>query len=122
AASNTPFSSFADYGGLSDAINNNMGRVFTTLGTYFRAQADMYTPAGVVVGGPLPIPVWPGPSGNGHPLEVDMAGSLASAINDEWAALTADKVNNLMDYHDPTEIMRRVSGFLSIVNGLLQPL
>jgi hypothetical protein len=111
--SNLPWSSFADYEGLNDAKDNDASRIFTTLGTYFRAQASIYNSA---------LPPWRGPSDHGHDLEVPMAVALADSIKDDWIALPLSNVRNLMDHDNPTEIMRRVSGFISLVDNLLRPI
>ncbi len=122
-AENSPWASFADEEGLEDAIDNELGRVFTTLGVYLRLQAEIYSRPPF---GPPPIlpnpPPWPGASGRGHDLEVEMALSLAQAIREPWTALGPDSVENILDVGDRTEVARRISGFLSLVDGLIKPL
>lgn len=124
-AENDPWLSFADDEGFDDARSNEAGRIFMTLGTYLRLQADIYRRPPFV---PPPPPLsqfppnWVGPVRLGHDLEVEMAVALADSIADEWKALPPDRIDDLTDTGDRTEILRRVSGFLSLVNGLLKPL
>jgi len=51
-----------------------------------------------------------------------MAVALADSIKAEWVGLAPDKAKNVMDHDQATEVMRRISGFLSIVDSLLRPL
>jgi hypothetical protein len=123
AAENDPWQSFADDEGFDDARSNEAARIFMTLGVYLRLQADIYSrpPFGPPPLAPLPPP-WPGPASLGHDLEVEMAVALADSIAADWTALPADRIDDLTDTGDRTEVLRRVSGFLSLVNGLLKPL
>ncbi len=123
AAENDPWLSFADDEGFDDARSNEAGRIFMVLGTYLRLQAEIYSraPFGPPPLAPLPPP-WVGPSRLGHDLEVEMAVALADSLRDEWKALPPDRIDDLTDTGDRTEILRRVSGFLSLVDGLLKPL
>lgn len=123
AAENDPWLSFADDQGFDDARSNEAGRIFMTLGTYLRVQAEIYSrpPFGPAPLVPLPPP-WPGPGGRGHDLEVEMAVALAGSIEEEWKTLPPDRIDDLTDTGDRTEVLRRVPGFLSLVNGLIKPL
>ncbi len=120
---NNPWLSFADDEGFDDARSNEAGRIFMTLGTYLRLQAEIYSRPPF---GPPPLagfpPPWPGPSRLGHDLEVEMAVALADAVRDEWKALPPDRIDDLTDTGDRTEVLRRVSGFVALVDGLLKPL
>jgi hypothetical protein len=55
-------------------------------------------------------------------MEVGMAVALADSIKADWIALPLDQTRNALDHDQPTEILRRVSGFISIVDGLLRPI
>lgn len=104
---NIPASSFdadRDDPCLGVALSNEVGRVFATLSSYFillnglsRAERDE--------------------------MEIDLAVALAASITDDWAKVTPDQLEDLMDDDDEnTEVFRRVPGFLSIVEQLLRPL
>ena len=120
---NDPWRAFAADDAFDDAISNEAGRIFAALGTYLRLQAEIYSrpPFGPPPLAPLPPP-WPGPLGVGHDLEVDFAVALAESIRAEWTALAPDTIENLLDIGDMAEPLRRVPGFLSLVDGLLKPL
>lgn len=122
-AENDPWLSFSSDDGLNSASNDEGGRVFTTLGTYLRVQAAIYSQP-PFSNPPLPPnpPIWPGPFRQGHDLEVDMAIALADSIRADWGALTPPAVEGLLDVGEMGEVMQRVSGFLSLVDGLLKPL
>jgi hypothetical protein len=122
-AENDPRGSFADDEGFDDALSNQAAKIFASLGFYYRLHETMYRLPPFPPGPLLPDPpVWQGPRDRGHDREVEFAVALADAIRDDWTALAADAAANLMDIGDRTEIIRRVPGFLSMVDGLLKPL
>jgi hypothetical protein len=47
---------------------------------------------------------------------------LAEAIRPEWIALDREHVENIFDQSDNTEVLRRIPGFLSIIDSMLKPL
>lgn len=125
AAENDPWLSFDDDEGFEDACANQAGRMFMILGTFLRLQAEIYRqPPFVPPAPPLSQfpPNWMGPSRQGHDLEVEIAVALADALRDEWKALPPEAIEDLTDTGDRSEILRRVPGFLSMVDGLLKPL
>lgn len=118
SAENEPWQSFADNDAFEDANAYSMGRVFTTLGVYYHLQQRLY---GLLTGviGPQSWPV--GPTDPGHAQEVDLAIALADSIRTDWTTVPAEKVKDFIDVGEKAEVMRRVAGFLSIVDSLLKP-
>jgi hypothetical protein len=105
--------------GFVDAINNSLGLVFTTLGTYFRAYGLARHDTS---NQPVDPKADPGDAST-NPFVV-LATSLAAAITPAWSALDpkSNEVKNILDAADYTEVFRRVSGFLALVTGIVQPL
>lgn len=99
--------------GLGDANDNNLGLVFTTLGYYYRIYTDRVSsqanpPAGTALD---------------DRFAVDLAVSLANFLTPLWLGFeNAGQISNVLDSNDQTEVLRRLSGFLSLVSGILTPL
>jgi hypothetical protein len=91
--------------GLSDGINNALGRTFAALNYYYRVREFLKTQPGQL-----------------DELEIDLAVSLADAVRDEWTATSQDDVRDVMDGDNFSEIFRRLPGFLAIIDGLVKPL
>lgn len=55
---------------------------------------------------------------------IALAVTLADSVSTMWSTFqsNADALNKLLDSEDLTEIFRRLSGFLAMVNGMLKPL
>jgi len=92
--------------GFRDALDLNYGTIFTVLGMYF----DMYKKD-----------VEPNNDGGEFGLELVLA--LESALAPVWPiGGDTQNVTNLLDDKDYTEVFRRLSGFLTIVSGMIKPL
>jgi hypothetical protein len=91
--------------GLVDSVKNKAGVVFTTLNFFYRRYIDM-DPA----------------ERSAHAITFAMA--LANGTKPHWDTLAADaeSVKNVLDLSDFTEGLRRLSGFLAMVDGMLRPL
>ncbi len=99
--------------GLGDANDNDLGLVFTTLAYYYRIYIERLSsqanpPAGTALD---------------DRFAVDLAVSLAKFLTPLWVGFEdAGKISNVLDSNDQTEVLRRLSGFLSLVSGILTPL
>jgi hypothetical protein len=100
-------SGFDDANGDGDSPRGGTaGAIFTTLNVFYKAYQDR------LANDPL------------APDEVALAGTLAADLASRWTTLQADEklATWLQDNSNFTEIFRRLSGFLAIVNGMLTPL
>jgi hypothetical protein len=109
---NDPASSFdaqiaVDFGkaGLDDALRSDMGLIFTVLNVFFAIYREMI---------------------NTDTLDdnaVTVASALAADVGPKFSAVEDQaKIRDVLDEGDLTEIFRRLSGFLAIVSGMLQPI
>ncbi|MFR9805876.1 hypothetical protein ACL02T_26845 [Pseudonocardia sp. RS010] len=98
----TPFDSFS---GLTDATENGVGVVLTTLGVFHRLYVDEIAPT------------------SDGPLAVEAALALEAALAPRWiGAEETDKMSNVLDAVKSTEVLRRLAGFLTMAGGMLRPL
>ena len=91
--------------GFSDSVNNNAGLVFTALNLFFKRFTDL--------------------SAVERDAEaLSIAVGLASGIRPAWDALAAagDDLKKVLDVTGLTEALRRVPGFLVMVDAMLRPL
>lgn len=103
---NTPNYSFdasLTNNGLDTSIDNNLARTFATLNFYYHLYTTLNQQ-------------------QRDEMEIDLAVALAESIKTEWEAATADDVESVMNQSTVTEVMRRIPGFLSVVDNLLTPL
>ena len=122
---NLPSSSFnatlsTNFGdsGLSDAINNDLGIIFTIL-NYFYILVTRDIKGNVVQISNLD-----------DVTAIQYAVTLGKELNDQWYKEFPDPtkdpvpglIKNIMDQSQLTEIFRRLSGFLTVVKGMLLPL
>lgn len=99
--------------GLGDANDNDLGVIFTALGYYFRIYIDR-------VSGQANVP---SDTALDDLFAVDLAVSLARFVTPLWKGFEdTGKISNVLDGNDQTEVLRRLSGFLSLVSGVLTPL
>lgn len=124
---NDPWQSFVDDEAFEDANGNSAGALFAVLATYLKLQVDIYTNPPFMANPPLALqppvaPPWRGPFRSGHDLEPQFALALADALAVEWAKIDVGDLGDVLDIGDKTDVIRRIPGFLSIVNGLLRPL
>ena len=111
-ATDDPSVSFggSDYGdsGFSDCIGNDFAREIASLGTYYRLYRDL---------------------ANRFPDEavrkqllVDLALSLSRYLSARIEGKEKGDIQAVFDETDRTDVMRRVPGFVSLVEGMLRPL
>jgi hypothetical protein len=91
--------------GLVDSVANHAGVVFTTLNFFYRRFADLS-------------------SAERNAQAVSFATALANGTRAQWEALSAepDTIRKVLDLTGFTEGLRRLSGFLAMVDGMLRPL
>lgn len=107
--------------GFEDSNENGMGVIFTTLNLFYRVYEEMLKYQEVVTQSDQTT------LNNLDDQAVSLATALAGSVGSLWTTITADpksaqQVQNILDNGDFTEIFRRLSGFLAIVSGMLQPL
>ena len=109
---NPPDTCFDDqmqHSGFDDAQANDFAQLFTVLNLLFKVYQELQ-------GNAPPAPTL-------DDNAIAMAKTLADNIGTNWATPTdLGHVRNILDENDFTEIFRRLSGFLAIVNGMLNPL
>ncbi len=97
------FDASIDKNGLSDAIGNKLGLIFTTLNTYYKIYKDQ-------------VPIKP-------EIAIELAVSLFDYINPAWQTIEQTKdMNDVLDVNDRTEIFRRLGGFVAYSGGIIKPL
>jgi hypothetical protein len=116
---------FATGSGISDAVANNLGTIFTTLGFIYKVYQDIQT----------------GPNA-AQELDDQVIGlvtALANSAGRDWLAIVAASIpdvkeieddeksiprviRNVLDNQAFTEIFRRFSGFLALVNDFVKPM
>jgi hypothetical protein len=109
----TSFNAQATRSGFNDSLgkNDDVVLIFTSLNLFFRVYREL--------------------RGNQAALDkyaLDLAVALAADVDPKWTELKGVKVNDrtaiddIEDFGDFTEILRRLSGFLAMVNGIVKPL
>lgn len=88
---------------LDDAVGNNLGIEYTTL-VFYKRFYERLTPV------------------DRERWAIRVAVTLAESLGPSWATAEDGNVANVLDRHNPTEVLRRLSGFLSLVDKLLKPL
>lgn len=106
---NDPASSFLvpleGYSGLNDSTANHTSVIFSTLAFYYRLYQDHVVPA------------------DDHPLALRLALSLDQSLAPRWIEVDEDKsIADSIDIGQATEVLRRLSGFLTMTSGVLRPL
>lgn len=91
--------------GLVDSVANHAGIVFTTLNFFYRRYLDQT-------------------ASERQEQAVSFALALASGTKAPWEALSADPeaIRKVLDLTGFTEGLRRLSGFIAMVDGMLRPL
>jgi hypothetical protein len=92
--------------GLVDAVANHAGAIFTTMNFFFRIWRDL-------------------PDSLRDAQAITIALALADGTKARWEALIgaeADNAAGVLDLNDFTDALRRLSGFLAVVDGMLRPL
>jgi hypothetical protein len=88
---------------LDDAVGNHLGVEFTTLVFFKRFYERM-------------------PVAERERWAIRIAVTLAESIGPGWTAGDQGHIANVLDRHNPTEVMRRLSGFLALVDKIIKPL
>lgn len=104
ASKGLPFPLVANTG-LVDSVENHAGIVFTTLNFFYRRYIDLN-------------------DAEKQDQALALALALANGTKPHWEALSAepDNIRNILDLTDFTEGLRRLSGFLAMVEGMVRPL
>jgi hypothetical protein len=90
--------------GLDDALRNELGTVFASLGLFYRAYRDLESAQLL------------------RPNAVALALAIAGDVGPKWTAAKPADVTKILDGNDFTEIFRRLPGFLAIASLVLTPL
>lgn len=96
-----------DNTGFGDAHREGFGRSFTAI-----ASANFLRTRFLETGPP---------QDEVDRYELDLCLALSETIQPEWRALATAHVDNLLDNQNATEVIRRVEGFLMIVDNLIRP-
>ncbi|NUO52340.1 MAG: hypothetical protein HOV80_26105 [Polyangiaceae bacterium] len=88
---------------LDDAVSNHFGTAYTTLVFYHRFYQGLSAE-------------------DRARWAIRIAVTLSDSIGAMWSTAEAGDLVNVLDRNNPTELLRRVSGFLSMVDKLLKPL
>ncbi len=100
------------HSGVNDAINTDLGGIFTVLNLFFRVYQELNDPAD---------------PGKLDKKAVALATALKSEVGQNWEDLLKDphstgKIHSILDNNDFTEVFRRLAGFQAIISGMLEPL
>ncbi len=91
--------------GFSDALTLDFGLMFTTLNLFFKVYRDMIA------------------TNTLDANAISLATALAADVGPKLTAVTdAGNVRGILDDAQFTEIFRRLSGFLAMISGMLNPL
>jgi len=115
---------FVPESGLSDAVVNNLGGIFTTLAFFYKVYKDLQSQPDhdrlldeQAIGIVMAIN---GFAGKQWSDILDGAKGHVDQLDDDN---TANKVlRNILDNNSFTEIFRRLSGFVAMVNGMVVPI
>jgi hypothetical protein len=96
---------FFDNSALAEAIQHNLGIPFTVLNLFFKVYEEKIN------------------TGTLDESAIEIAEALSSYLKGwEGDSSQTDDIRNVLDQFQYTEVFRRLTGFLAIVSGMLDPL
>lgn len=101
------FDAAQDNSGFGDAHREGFGRSFTAI------ASAQFLRTRFLAGSPS--------QNEADRYELDLCLALSETIQPEWRALSNGNIDNLLDDQNTTEVIRRIEGFLMIVDNLIRP-